>query len=361
MELRVLYLSGSQADREWAADGLASFEEVLPGFHWCADRSAGYYNHVNPALFRRLSPGRVDVAVFGAYYVASMWLGMYWCRLRGIPYLMQCESHGRRERSGWRVRAKDALIGPLVRNAAGWLPLGSLARDYLVDWGASPERCRFCPNTPDVEAMVRSVEALPARPSLRAEWGLPTDRPVLLYVGRFIDIKRVDLLLDAYAGLRAGGTDAVLALAGGGLREEALRQRVRDESIPDVQFLGFVQPDRLPGLYAAADLLALPSDDEPWAVVVNEAMACGTPVVASDRVGAAADLIVAGETGATFPAGDAAALREALAAGLSLDRAAASAACRTMAMAWGYDRCRESMVELASRACGRPWPPDGGA
>jgi len=100
--------------------------------------------------------------------------------------------------------------------------------------------------------------------------------------------------------------------------------------------------------------LILPSDDEPWAVVVNEAMACGTPVIASDRVGAAADMIVEKETGCCFPAGDVRALTILLSciAGASDFRARMAVACRRQALDWGYGRCHESVLAAVRSASG---------
>src|SRR5262249_46364672 len=69
------------------------------------------------------------------------------------------------------------------------------------------------------------------------------------------------------------------------------------------RFLGFVNQSELPGLYTAADVMALPSAYEPFAVVVNEAMCCGCPVIASDQVGAARDLVAPVRAEFVFPAG----------------------------------------------------------
>jgi len=154
-------------------------------------------------------------------------------------------------------------------------------------------------------------QAVPAelRRHARMHAGAPPDAGFLaLFAGRLVREKGLHVLLDAW-GRAELGEGAVLALAGDGpLREEAARMG------KDVQALGFVPRDHLPALYAAADVLVLPSIRtetflEPWGLVVNEAMLQGTPVIASDAVGAArGGLVVDGRNGLIAPAGDAAAL-----------------------------------------------------
>ena len=107
--------------------------------------------------------------------------------------------------------------------------------------------------------------------------------------------------------------------------------------------------------HAAADLFVLPSRHEPWGVVVNEALAAGLPVVLSDRVGAAADLLVDGENGRLVPAGDAVALANAL-EDLCRDpqgRQAAGEASRRIVADWGYGPSVEGFERAVRRAAGR--------
>jgi glycosyltransferase involved in cell wall biosynthesis len=87
-----------------------------------------------------------------------------------------------------------------------------------------------------------------------------------------------------------------------------------------VRFLGFVNQSQLPAVYTSADLMVLPSEYEPFAVVVNEAMCCGCPVAASDHVGAARDLVAPVRQEFVFPCGDVAALATLL-KGVFSDRA----------------------------------------
>jgi glycosyltransferase involved in cell wall biosynthesis len=139
--------------------------------------------------------------------------------------------------------------------------------------------------------------------------------PFVLFVGRLEREKGVDVLLDAWRRARLPD-GAVLGLAGDG----PLRATV---PAPGVRALGYVPRTELPPLYAAADVLVLPSVRtatfvEPWGLVVNEAMHQGTPVIASDAVGAVAGgLVRDGRNGLVVPAGDAGALATAIEAVVS--------------------------------------------
>src|SRR5690606_41996231 len=149
----------------------------------------------------------------------------------------------------------------------------------------------------------------------RAELGLPPDRPVVLYASKLMARKRAGALLEAFPGLDgpAAQRRPLLLFVGEGEMRPALEARVAAAGAGEaVRFLGFRNQGELPAFYDLADLFVLPSDREPWGLVVNEAMNAGTAVVASDQVAAAHDLVIEGETGAVFPVGRVEALREAL-------------------------------------------------
>jgi glycosyltransferase involved in cell wall biosynthesis len=123
--------------------------------------------------------------------------------------------------------------------------------------------------------------------------------------------KRAADLLEAYVQLSPDGgsaTPAYLIFAGDGDQRAALEARARSLKLDSVRFLGFRNQSELPALYDLCDVFVLPSEREPWGLVVNEAMNAGKPVIVSDRVGASADLVDDGVNGFIFPARDTAAL-----------------------------------------------------
>jgi glycosyltransferase involved in cell wall biosynthesis len=237
-----------------------------------------------------------------------------------------------------------------VTNASGVLVTGTLARNSMVARGARPERVRIFANTVDVDEFAADAERLaPSRPELRGALGAGIDDVVVLSVARLAPEKGLDVLVRAVAG--AGDDRLLLVLAGDGPERAALR-RLAEEMGTRLVLLGDVAWERIVELYVAADVFALLSQREPWAVVVNEAAACGLPLVLSDRVGAAHDLLRDGENGSLVPAGDVAASVAALRA-LAADpelRRAQGARSRELARDWGYGPSVEGFLEAVREA-----------
>ena len=122
-----------------------------------------------------------------------------------------------------------------------------------------------------------------------------------LYVGRFVPEKNLMRLLMAYKRFRiAWPAGWGLVLVGDGPQREQLERFALGQGLDEVQWPGFKQLDELPSYYALSSALILPSTSEPWGLVVNEAMACGLPVLVSDRCGCAPDLVEEGVNGSTF-------------------------------------------------------------
>jgi glycosyltransferase involved in cell wall biosynthesis len=137
---------------------------------------------------------------------------------------------------------------------------------------------------------------------------------VVLFAGKLEPKKAPDLLLEAFLQRVAANTHQRehLIFVGSGPLEDSLRARAAGHS--QVHFLGFANQSRMPAVYRLGDVFALPSrgPGETWGLAINEAMACERPVVVTDRVGCAPDLVQAGRSGLVVPAGNVAALATAL-------------------------------------------------
>jgi glycosyltransferase involved in cell wall biosynthesis len=228
---------------------------------------------------------------------------------------MRCETHLLLTRS----RIKQALRKPVMtllyrRLCARCLAIGSRNRDFYFSFGV-PQRKVFCvPYAVDNEFFAgQSSDCQTQRAAIRNEIGASQLAPLILFASKLTTRKRPQDLLDAYFRLRQRGLKANLVFVGSGELDESLRQFVLDTQVPDVFFLGFRNQSELPCLFAAADIFVLPSEDEPWGLIINEVMCAGLPVIASDTIGAVPDLVHVGDNGLTFPAGDVERLTDCLA------------------------------------------------
>jgi glycosyltransferase involved in cell wall biosynthesis len=260
------------------------------------------------------------------------------------------ESHDEGPRPGWRRTVTGAMVPRVVAGASGVLVTGTLARNSMVARGAAAERVRVFANTVDVEAFGGLADQLAVRrDELRGDLGVTADDVVVLCVARLGPEKRLADLVRAVAA--ADDSRLVLLLAGEG-PERGLVEALARENRVRLLLAGDVDWERIVELYVAADVFALLSERETWGVVVNEAAACGLPLVLSERVGAAHDLLRDGENGTLVAAGDVAAAATAfrsLAADSELRRAQGERS-RELARTWGYGPSVEGFLAAVREA-----------
>lgn len=213
------------------------------------------------------------------------------------------------EATGIKRIIKKVIVAWAIKQATGVMVMGQLGVAYFSRYGADPELCYIVPREPDVQPFFNSRSRRPVEAS---PWDLPEDSKLLVFAGRLIALKRLDLLTSAFAEIASERPDWHLAIAGDGpLRAEA--QSAVPTAIENrVHWLGFLEYADLVTLFGRGDVLVLPSDYEAWGLVVEEALAAGMLVVASDVVGAARELVRSGVNGYIFPAGDQSALVGAL-------------------------------------------------
>jgi glycosyltransferase involved in cell wall biosynthesis len=207
----------------------------------------------------------------------------------------------------------------------------------------------FSPHCVDTEWF--AARATPdARARLRAENGIAANARVLLFAGKLVPFKRPLDLVAAAARVRWNGAQPHLLVAGAGELAGQVERAAAENHVP-LTMLGFRNQSEMPAVYAAADILVLPSDGrETWGLVANEALACGRPVILSDGCGAAADLAADGSAGRAFPVGDLQGLATAIE--ILLDRPPRAEAVAMRSRSFGLDAAADG-IALAVHRCRR--------
>jgi glycosyltransferase involved in cell wall biosynthesis len=353
LDLTVVYAAAAVQQRTWAIDvghrAVLLDGKRVPG----AARVLRHDYPLSTGIFSALGDADPEVVVVSGWSTFAAQATVAWCRRRGVPYVLLVESNEHDARPGWRRTVKNAVVPTVVGGAAEVLVVGSLARESMRARSVPDDRISVVANTVDVARLAEAADALAsARESLRAEVGVAEEDVVVLSVARLAPEKGLDTLVRAAAA--ASEPRLLVALAGSGPERDLLASLAAELGVRLV-LLPEVPWERIVERYAVADVFALLSRHEPWGVVVNEAAACGLPLVLSDRVGAAYDLLQDGRNGRLVPADDAAAAGAAL-RDLAADpelRSAMGAASREIVWDWGYEPSIERLLEVVRRVAGR--------
>jgi len=361
IDFTALFLSGVIGERRWRVDPSGKFRyKTIPGKSWFVSQNTQFAAFWNPGIFREILEDGYEVVGTSGYIPFTHYAVLRWCRRRGIPYFVRSEAILPERRSAPKRLAKRIMLKPAIKNADAWLAAGTLAKRYLVHYGADPEKVFFLNYTVDEEFFsAKSRETRLKREEIKSEMGIKSGC-VVLFSGRLAPMKGLNTLFDAFSRVKRKKRDVALLLLGTGPLEKELKLRAALEGLEDVHFAGFHQPEELPRFYGISDILVLPSVYEPWGIVVNEALACGLPVIASDVAGAAEDLVIPGETGYRFKAGDSRGLAgalEMLVADPGLRNKMGETG-RKAVKDWGFERSVEGFVKAALTAAGRMRSPE---
>jgi glycosyltransferase involved in cell wall biosynthesis len=181
---------------------------------------------------------------------------------------------------------------------------GKSSIEYLKNYGVPEEMIYTAPNAVDTQFFAQRAEAIRSDASMHRK-ALHLPARFFLYAGRLVAEKGVFDVLRAYGALATEvRRDVGLVFVGDGIGRSALLQRAAATNPGSIQLVGFAQREQLAAYYALADVFVFPSHTDPWGLVVNEAMACGLPVIASKAAGCVADLVENGWNGRLYSAGD---------------------------------------------------------
>jgi glycosyltransferase involved in cell wall biosynthesis len=348
-ELRVLFTGGTNLA------GPVFDPELGTSISWGIDLLGGYPSEACPAVgaaswfAQRLKPERCDLLIANGYTKPLYRLGTRVARRSGVATALRLDSvlFG-----GSLVRhlAKRLLFAAYMKRTYDlFFGVGSLTLEYLRSFGVPAERTGLFPYAVDVEAF-RSGSALSTaqRQAARERLGVPADARIVLSLAKLSSREAPWDLVRAFALLEKNES-VWLVLAGDGPDRAALER----EAGPRVRFPGYILYPELPALYAAADLFVHPAREERWGVSVQEALACGLPVVASSRVGAAFDLIRPGGNGFLYQAGNDEELACRIEEALALPPEQVRRTSVAILAEWDYAAAWKGLLATAQRALGR--------
>ena len=305
LELQVIFFREPTAQQQGTGFG-TSFTWDVPlrdGYPSCVLDQASGWNHVPrtlAALARQLRAARPDAVLITGWNEPGLIAAYPLARLLRLPIIVFGESNQLRRRAAW----KNLLHRGLLRQVAAALCIGKSNRDFYLASGMASAQLHQGTYFVESERLLAMAEAQQGqRGALREAAGFGGEDFVFCFVGKHVAFKRPGLLVEAAAQVRRGGWPAKLLFAGSGELSAKLRQSCGELGVP-VHFTGFLNQSELWKAYVPADAFVLPSTNaETWGLVTNEAMLFGLPVIVSEQVGCAPDLVHDAETGFVFSGG----------------------------------------------------------
>jgi len=255
----------------------------------------------NPGLVQQVKAwGPTAVHITGWAWLSHLQAILAFSR-SGIPVVFRGDSH-LLDRGGALSWAKRSLLRWLYSYVTAFLVVGTANRQYYRAFGVPEARLFPCPYGIDVGRFAEPNERLErAAQEWRAELALPETDLALIYAGKFERKKRPVELMRAIQKLDNPSLRLIM-LGSGELNDEVKTIAAADPQ--RFRVLPFQNQSRMPLVYRLGDVFVLPSAyGETWGLAVNEAMACGRPVLVSNKVGCAADLVKCG-TGWVFDSDD---------------------------------------------------------
>jgi glycosyltransferase involved in cell wall biosynthesis len=319
IDLTVLYCSrhGAKTYRDedmgttlrWDVEMLRGYEHrFLRNFG--GDPNAGYTRLINPGIVPALIGGKCDAVIFmlGWGSITAL-LGIAACRLSRTPFFLFGDSSFPPPENTLRGCIRAGLFRFLFALPTGFMTSGKLNADYYLHYGADPKTFFLLPWAVDNERFSEAGRmTIEERSALRAHYDIDSSSIVFLFSGKLVGRKDPMTLLRAYEAMCFRENVVVVFMGDGALRED-LERYARDHDLTrGVRFIGFVNQREIPRHYAISDAFVLPSVYEPRGSVINEAMACGLPVIVTDHCGSIGDIVQENKNALIYPSGDARAL-----------------------------------------------------
>lgn len=302
VDLHVIFLAETDPQlRQWHVhkDEIAFSYQVLASWR----KRIGQYNLLlNGGLAPALAAANPDAIICGGYNYLASWQALRWARKHNVPFLLWSESNQQDLRGGHAL--VEFLKAEFLRRCSGFVVPGVSARDYLRAHKIKSELIFIAPNAVDNGFFAAAADSARQNATqIRERLNLP--ERYVLFVGRLVPAKGAFDLLSAYAKLDSSLRLRVgLVFVGDGVARPALEAQAAAISPGMIRFSGFDQQEQLASYYALAEMLILPTYTDPWGLVVNEAMACGLPIVLSRVAGCAPDLVADDGHGLLIDPGD---------------------------------------------------------
>lgn len=279
-DLTVLYELEAATDRnlKWNANNNGNFKEVfLNGV------KVGKESALSFSVIKYLNSKEYDIIVIGGYSTPTGMLAIEFLRMKKIPFILNCDGGIVKNDHILKYRFKKHFIG----SASAYLCTGNNTKKYIINYGGKLNNIYIYPFTSVKEKdIIENIYTVQEKEEIRNKLSLSGKR-IIVSVGQFIYRKGFDILIESMKLLPSEYSVYII----GGIPTEEYIELKEKNKLDNLFFVEFLTKEELKEYYIASDLFVLPTREDIWGLVINEAMAIGLPVITTNKCVAGLELI----------------------------------------------------------------------
>lgn len=290
LSITYLILAESDPNRPWKLSNNYRFKyKVLPSQRITLSGQDSFSFFINPTLWRELNKLNPHTIVVSGWDQPGYWLALLWAKLNRAKIVLW--SGSTEGEASWRRTITRLPVRVFIRAMDSTAAYGTRAKQYLQSFGYPTNSIHVSFNTTNLKPFGKVAYLRQRKTHQEGSLGLANTITIMFY-GQLIRRKGPDKLLSAFLTLNKRFPRLRLMIIGNGPLKIKLQHTVARHKLSSaVRIIDYPGEKEILKYFAIADLFVLPSSEEVWGLVINQAMASGLPIVATKQVGSAIDLV----------------------------------------------------------------------
>lgn len=287
----------SYREKSWIVNDFINFTAIFLKGKQIKDKK------ISIEAVRIIKNGDYDHVIIGCYSTITQMIAQRYMIKHKIPFIHSSDGGMVKEDSALQKKLKRYFIG----NASAWLGTGKITSEYLKYYGAKEDKISTYPFSSIFDRDVLPVpDSIDLKIQFRKQLKL-CENKIVVSVGQFIHRKGIDILIKAAPQLSNTGVYVI-----GGNPSDEYIQLKNEYKASNVHFIGFKDKSELSKYYRAADVFVLPTREDIWGLVINEAMSNGLPIITTNKCVAGMEMVKEGITGSIVEPEDVSSLVKAI-------------------------------------------------
>lgn len=299
-DFKIIFTSETESNRKWNFKSeIDKFEfefEILNSSKLSSKgNNDNHFFHINKWFIKILEKEKTDIIIHAWWAWLSAWQSCNWCKKNNKKFVLW--SWSTKYEDSWRRKLTKPLVKYLVRNSNSYLSYWTRASEYLESLWANKDKIFKLYNSIDTDFFLnKAKELLPKNIELKQKYWIKT-KYTLLFIGQFIQRKGIFELLEWFTQFQKVNSDISLIFVWSWQEKDEMNKLIKEKNIKNIIFPWFIQQDKISELYALSDIFTLPSSEEVWWLVINEAMCFWLPILTAYKVWASVDLVESWKNG----------------------------------------------------------------